>query len=242
MADVYDDDASRERLGGTGTGGNGRDDPRAALDVRVNSPGREGLTGTAPANLYKPVAGEEQITIPPDGRPVEQQPGWRQDFPIDWPQDHYVARRDFTKFMVLTSLAFTIGQFWIGAQNWWRKRRGQPPITKVASLSALPIGQSVMFDYPGPHDACILTRVSSDVLLAYGQKCTHLSCAVVPRLEPDEQGGGYTGHIHCPCHEGYFDLHTGRPVAGPPQRPLSRVTLEVRGDDVYATGVELRTV
>src|SRR5579875_3286117 len=30
-------------------------------------------------------------------------PAWRQDFPIDWPQDHYVARRDFTKFLVLTA-------------------------------------------------------------------------------------------------------------------------------------------
>jgi hypothetical protein len=58
----------------------------------------------------------EQLTIPPDGAPLEEQPRWRQDFPIDWPQDHYVSRRDFTKFMVLTSLAFTAGQFWIVAK------------------------------------------------------------------------------------------------------------------------------
>ena len=51
----------------------------------------------------------EQITVPPDGRPLEAQPAWRQDFPIDWPQDAYVERRDFVKFLVLTSLAFTVG-------------------------------------------------------------------------------------------------------------------------------------
>ena len=41
--------------------------------------------------------------------PVEP-PKWRRDFPIDSPQDQYVARRDFMKFMVLTSLAFAVGQ------------------------------------------------------------------------------------------------------------------------------------
>ena len=59
-------------------------------------------------------------------------------------------------------------------------------------------------------------------------------CPVIPK--PDE------GIIHCPCHEGYFDLRSGAVLAGPPPRPLPRITLEVRGDEVYATGVELRTV
>src|SRR5205823_4088402 len=48
------------------------------------------------------VSNRESITVPPDGKPDDQQPAWRRDFPIDWPQDHYVSRRDFTKFMVLT--------------------------------------------------------------------------------------------------------------------------------------------
>jgi Rieske Fe-S protein len=48
--------------------------------------------------------------------------------------------------------------------------------------------------------------------------------------------------IHCPCHEGLFDLRSGRPVAGPPRRPLDIVRLQVRGDDIYAVGIEPRTV
>ena len=56
-------------------------------------------------------------SLPPDGRPVSEQPRWRHDFPIDVPQDDYVARRDFTKFMVLTSLAFVVGQVSIGVKN-----------------------------------------------------------------------------------------------------------------------------
>ncbi len=104
-----------------------RRDPREPIDAAINTPGREGLTGTAPANLYAPSLDREQITIAPDFAPPEAQPAWRQDFPIDWPQDLYVERRDFMKFMVLTSAAFTLGQLWIGAQNWYRQRGGSRP-------------------------------------------------------------------------------------------------------------------
>ena len=210
------------------------DDPRALIDIRIDSPGREGLAGTTPANVYKPYQDPEQITIAPDGRPMEQQPAWRTDFPVDWPQDHYVERRDFMKFMVLTSLAFTFGQFTIGARNWWRRRRGQPEIRRVASLEDVPVGGALTFAYPGPEDDCVLVRLREDTVVAYGQKCTHLSCAVSPRVDH--------GLFHCACHKGSFDLQSGRPVAGPPRRPLPLVHLQVRGNDVYATGVELRTV
>jgi Rieske Fe-S protein len=135
--------------------------------------------------------------------------------------------------MVVISGAFAIGQLWIGMENVWRRRRGRPPIRKIASLSSLPVGQCIVFQYPGQHDDCLLIRVAEDRLRAFSQKCTHLSCAVVPRVEQ--------GVIYCPCHEGYFDLDTGRNIAGPPPRPLPRITLDVRGDDVYATGVEWQT-
>lgn len=209
-------------------------DDRGPIDVRIDTPGREGLTGTTPANIYKPLDNAEQITIAPDWGPAGQQPAWRQDFPIDWPQDHYVERRDFMKFMVLTSLALTTGQFWIAMQNWWRRRRGVPEIRQIAALDELPVGGAMTFTYPGPQDDCLLVRTSDDALVAYSQKCTHLSCAVRPRLQE--------GLIECPCHKGYFDLQSGRPVAGPPRRPLSVVKLDVRSGNIYATGIQERMV
>lgn len=210
-------------------------DPREPVDPSVSGAGREGLTGTASSELYaRRDRGLEQITIAPDGRPAEAQPAWRQDFPIDWPQDVYVERRDFMKFMVLTSFAFTVGQFWIAAQNWLRGRRGAPEGRRIASLDTLAVGGSLVFAYPGDHDNCVLVRLSETELVAYSQKCTHLACAVIPR--PDR------GDIHCPCHSGFFDLRSGRPTGGPPTRPLPRITLEVHGRDIYATGIELRTV
>ncbi len=205
-----------------------------ALDPRIEGEGRQGLTGTTGADIYEPTGDPEDITVAPDGRPMEAQPQWRQDFPIDWPRDQYVARRDFAKFLVLTSGAFVAGQGWIAAQHLIRARRLAPPRAKVASLSALPVGSSLVFHYPGDHDPCLLIRPDAETLLAYSQSCTHLSCAVVPKIDE--------GVLFCPCHEGFFDLRTGRNVAGPPPRPLPSIALEVQGDDVYAVGVQERTV
>ena len=210
------------------------DKKREPLDVRIDSSGREGLTGTAPASIYRPLEDEEQVTIAPDWRPMEQQPAWRTDFPIDWPQDHYVERRDFMKFMVLTSAAFTAGQFWVAVQNWWRRRLDRPEVTRLAAVNDVPVGGTQTFAYPTEHDPCVLVRTDERTFLAYSQKCTHLSCAVVPRVE--------MGVMRCPCHEGFFDLASGRPIAGPPRRPLSVVRLEIRGNDIFAVGVEDRTV
>jgi Rieske Fe-S protein len=207
--------------------------PRWPIDPAINNPEREGLTGTAPADLYAPSLDREAITIAPDFAPLDAQPAWRQDFPIDWPQDLYVERRDFMKFMVLTSAAFTIGHLWIGVQNWYRRRSGQPPIQRIAAVDDLSVGAAIGFTYPDANEPCLLVRLTASEFVAFGQKCTHLSCAVIPR--PAE------GSFYCPCHEGRFDLRTGVPIAGPPQRPLTRVVLERRGPDIYAVGVEERT-
>ena len=178
--------------------------------------------------------GSENSTISPDGRPAEQQPRWRQDFPIDWPQDHYISRRDFTKFMVLTSLAFTVGQFWIAARNSWRKGRGELPLRQIGTTDQIAVGGAITFAYPEEHDTCILVRPDERTFVAFSQKCTHLSCAVVPEMRQ--------GRFHCPCHEGYFDLTSGNPIAGPPRRPLPRIKLEIHRGVIYATGVETKTI
>lgn len=169
---------------------------------------------------------------PPPGTPggSQQQPRWRRDFPIDQPQDNYVARRDFTKFLVLISGAFVIGQLWIALQNLVRRRRGQPPIRRIAARDELPVGQAKLFEYPEQGEPCLLVRVADDHWLAYSNQCTHLMCPVQPQVE--------MGRLHCPCHAGYFDLLTGRPTAGPPRRPLPRVQLAVRQGAIFATGME----
>jgi Rieske Fe-S protein len=180
----------------------------------------------------------EQRTQAPDGRPLEEQPAWRGDFPIDWSQDTYVARREFTKFMVLTSFAFFVGQICIGVRNWLQHNRSKPARAFLIELDKVPVGGTYRFHYPEKHEPCLLLRPNADQLVAYDQRCTHLSCDVIPQWADKLEDC----RLHCPCHHGYFDLATGRPVAGPPRRPLNRITLEVDNGKVYATGVEERTV
>ena len=71
-------------------------------------------------------------TVPPDGRPLAEQPKWRRDFPIDWAEDEYVSRRELVKFIVLTSAAFTVGQFWIVIKSAF----GQRPMPDFAPALA----------------------------------------------------------------------------------------------------------
>jgi Rieske Fe-S protein len=173
----------------------------------------------------------DRHTVPPDGRPLADQPKWRQDFPIDWAQDEYVSRRDLVKFMVLTSGALAVGQFWIVVKSALaRGDAARLPGMPIASVDELEVGGAKTFSYPEGSTPRLLVRTGASSFVAYDQQCTHLLCPVVPAVEENR--------LHCPCHNGWFDLQTGQPVAGPPRRPLPRVTLEVRDGIVFATGVE----
>lgn len=169
----------------------------------------------------------------PDRRPTGEQPRWRRDFPVDTGEDEYVSRRDFAKFLVLTSGAMAVGQGFIVAQSGLRRSSSPPEPRPIVREDQIAMGQVIRFDYPEPGEPCLLVRLEDGRLVAFGQKCTHLSCAVIPETD--------AGRFLCPCHNGSFDLATGRPLAGPPRRPLPRIRLEVREGVVYATGVELRT-
>ncbi len=104
----------------------------------------------------------------------------------------------------------------------------------IARVDEVPIDGAVTFSYPGEHDQCVLVRLGEQSFGAFSRECTHLSCSVRP--EPEK------GRFSCPCHEGAFDIATGRPIAGPPRRPLARIKLDFKQGTIYATGVELRVL
>ncbi len=174
----------------------------------------------------------DNVTRPPDGRPYSEQPRWRQDFSIDWPRDEYVSRRELVKFIVLTSLAFVAGQFAVLWESLRGGREQATPPAPIAKLDDVPAGSARVFNYPKGSPPRLLVRLEDGTLAAYDQQCTHLLCPVLPELEQ--------GKLHCPCHNGLFDARTGHVLAGPPPRPLPRVTLEVRDGVIWATGIEER--
>lgn len=157
-------------------------------------------------------------------------PRWQADFPIDWDQDHYITRRELAKFLALGSALVAGANVAVAVAGHLRPERTFSP-KRIASATALGAGQSLLFRYPTDKDPCILVRTRKGALVAFSSVCTHLSCAVIYRASDD--------HLFCPCHRGLFECGPdgARPIEGPPERPLPRITLDVRGDDVYATGV-----
>ena len=165
-------------------------------------------------------------------RHSSREPLWREEISIFSADERYVNRRQFAKFLVLTSLGMFVGNLWILARSWLT---GKPvyPVRPVARAGEVPVGGVKLFRYPGSEDPCILIRRGEDEYAAYSQKCTHLSCAVYYARSEDR--------LACPCHEGYFSVRDGRVLQGPPQRPLPRVVLRRRGGTLVAVGMDSHT-
>ena len=157
------------------------------------------------------------------------EPLWRDEFSVFRADERYVSRRQLTKFLTLTSLAMFAGNVWIAIRAWLYKPPAYPA-RAVARLGEIPVGGVKIFQYPRAEDPCILVRIGPDSYVAYSQVCTHLSCAVYYSGEHDR--------FECPCHEGYFSVRDGSVLQGPPPRPLPRVVLERRGDELVATGMQ----
>jgi Rieske Fe-S protein len=157
-------------------------------------------------------------------------PLWRDEFSIDTATDNYVTRRQFSKFLVLTSLGMFAGNLWILVRNWFAARPSYPAQT-IGSAADVAVGEVKLFAYPTDDDPCIMIRTDADQFVAFSQKCTHLSCAVYYAKQENR--------LECPCHEGYFSVRDGSVLQGPPPRPLPRVILKRDGNTLIATGVEI---
>lgn len=97
---------------------------------------------------------------------------------------------------------------------------GGPPPPAEIPLAELPLGERVRVMH-GETPVELLR--SEGGITARSLLCTHFGCEV----HWVEEKGQY----HCPCHEGRFD-EAGRPVAGPPPRPLRLLPARVEGDRV----------
>jgi Rieske Fe-S protein len=154
---------------------------------------------------------------------------WRDEFSVHAAEERYVTRRQFGKFLVLTSLGMLAGNLWILVRSLWRREEA-PSSRAIAGAGEMPVGGVKIFRYPGANDPCLILRTGQESYVAYSQKCTHLSCAVYPSTDGKR--------LECPCHEGYFSVEDGRVLQGPPPRPLPRVLLERRDGQVWAVGVD----
>ena len=149
------------------------------------------------------------------------------DFPYRQPEDDLVSRRELLKLAVYNSGALFACTAALAAMGSSREpARGERKA--IARASEVPEGGVVYFAYPREDDQAMLLRLAGGALVAFSQKCTHLSCSVY--YQPERE------RLYCPCHEGVFNVATGDPVAGPPARRLPRILVEQDGDTIYATG------
>ncbi|PZD95581.1 2Fe-2S ferredoxin [Paenibacillus sambharensis] len=163
---------------------------------------------------------------------------------VPFPEDNYthnirkagerkLDRRGFMKMMVGAAGIFAVSTLpWGGLAAkelaGIGKRRYEP--AKIADLNQIGVGEAVEFAYPGKHDSALLVRLSDNDFRAYQNACTHLKCPVFWSKEQ--------GELVCPCHHGFFDVKTGKPTGGPPQRPLPEIELKTEQGAVFATGVK----
>ena len=156
-------------------------------------------------------------------------PLWRDEFPIFTADERYVSRRQFTKFLTLTSFGMFAGNLWIFAKSMLYQTPAYPRVT-VARVGEIPVQGVKTFSYPTANDPCLLVRTGEDAYVAYSQKCTHLSCAVYYEKEMNR--------IKCPCHQGFFSITDGSVISGPPPRPLPKVVLERKEGQLIAVRME----
>lgn len=91
----------------------------------------------------------------------------------------------------------------------------------IGTESRIPMGEAVPMDLGGQK---ILVLRSTEGVVAFSRRCTDLGCLVSWNKEREQ--------FVCPCHQGAFDK-TGLNVAGPPPRPLDRLDIVKRGEQLY---------
>ncbi|MBZ9751668.1 Rieske 2Fe-2S domain-containing protein [Deinococcus sp. HMF7604] len=177
-----------------------------------------------------------------------------------------LTRRALLERWWLLPVAGTAGAF--GYMGWYAARvtlgkrgvgptefQAGPPL-RLAALDRLGVPWAEhTFSYAGR--PCTLLRVPRPVegglsapggvhLAAFSRVCTHLGCQVNLVRDPEVLAFAFNyrppdgqPQLGCRCHYSVFSpLQAGQAVFGKANGPLPRVRLELRGAEVWATGIE----
>jgi len=103
---------------------------------------------------------------------------------------------------------------------------GEPTTQSVVAAQAAQIKPNSGLVFKFGSKPGLLIRNPDGELQAFSAVCTHLECTVQYKAD--------TSQLWCACHNGLYDL-SGNVVSGPPPRPLERLVVNQRGDDVVVS-------
>ena len=136
-------------------------------------------------------------------------------------------RRGFLDGLLATGFISTIGAMVYPVWRYLIPPANAEPATQsvvAAQASQLAPNSGLLFKFgskPG-----IVVRTPDGALQAFSAVCTHLDCTVQYKAD--------TSQLWCACHNGMYDL-AGNVVSGPPPRPLEKLVVNQRGEDVVVS-------
>lgn len=116
---------------------------------------------------------------------------------------------------------------------------------RIGSLSDLEVGVPVAFNYPYEHPSALNNLIKlgapagggispDNDVVAFNTTCPHMGFPLNGTYKPDHQVMG-----PCGWHLSTYDLtRHGIIISGHATQGLPQITLELDGDDIYATGVQ----
>ena len=158
-----------------------------------------------------------------------------------------MARRSFLVAGAASATTLVLGDLFPGrvaAQDAQTVARlATYPAILIAALSKLHVDDPMSFTYPNPdtpHSNMMLVKLRRPAgggigpdqdIVAFSSYCTHMGGAVDGYSAKFKLGG-------CSQHLTTYDLtRHGMVVAGHATTSLPQIVLELRGDDIYATGI-----
>jgi nitrite reductase/ring-hydroxylating ferredoxin subunit len=93
---------------------------------------------------------------------------------------------------------------------------------RIGSLSDFPAGSMKKVQV---HNEDVLVANLSGKIYAIGDECTHRACSL-------SEGTIENSVVICPCHEGRFDLTTGKVIGPPPKRDEPSYEVQLQDMDV----------
>ena len=96
----------------------------------------------------------------------------------------------------------------------------------ATTLSALKINEPTAAVLDDDHGEVVLVKVSEREVVAFPDRCSHADI-------PLSSGSCANGEIECPAHGARFSLATGKAMCAPAMAPITKLAVEIRGEEVW---------